>query len=76
MIRNIFTDILQTKTFKEELEEDLQDVIEDKKTIYWLVRKYGKYNREKEIRYKLIGIKRRLSEIEINKNDLIDIILN
>lgn len=76
MIIELFKKHRIKKTYDEELEEDINNVIFNNETIYWILRKYGRLNKEKIIRYKIIGIKRRLTDIEIIKKDLKELIIN
>lgn len=61
---------------KDDLNDDLNEVIYWNGSIYWLLRKYNKQSREKQVRYKIIGIKRRINDINLIRNDLTEIFLN
>ena len=53
-----------------DISEDLNAFIYWNASIYGLLRKYGKYKNQKEIRYKIMWIKRRLTDINLIRNEL------
>lgn len=57
-----------------EVSEDLNNVIYGNGSIYWLIRKYWTYKNQKEIRYKIMWIKRRITDINLIRNELEEII--